>query len=126
MKIYNAKVGTTAYFKNRTWSGYKVLFFQREEIDCTYARFMDSTNLNVYTHPDKGYITNGTMLTCINRPSAESGRSVWMITDPKSKHFGKLTIFNGEWYNLNTDSNGVRRGFPSPTHYNLVKHVQKK
>jgi len=123
MKTYNTQVGATAYFKNRTWSPCKTLFFQKEEIDCTYARLTEkiSDSVDYYTHPDTGYITTGTMLTCISKPSTERGQSVWMVTDPKSKYFGKLTIFNGRSYNIHVGVNGDRVGYPTPTHYNLVE-----
>jgi len=124
MKTYNTKVGTTACFKNRTWNPYKVLFFQKEELDCTCARLAEKTSDSVdyHTHRDTGRITTGTMLTCISKPSTERAQSVWMVTDPKSKYFGKLTIFNGRSYNIHINMNGDRVGYPTPTHYNLVEN----
>ena len=126
MKIYNTKVGTTAYFTNRSWKPGAILFFRKEDIDCGYARLAEKTSesINYHTHPDRTTrekIT-GTMLTCISKPSAMAGRSVWMITDPKSEHLGKLIIFNGEWYSTHTNAEGKRVGFPTPTHYDLIEN----
>jgi len=100
MKTYNTRVGTSAYFKRRSWVAPSVLFFQESEIDHEYARLTEERRKSVdyHTHPDKGELEDGTMLTCVSKPWSDCGRSVWMVTDPKSEHFGKLTIFNGEWF----------------------------
>ena len=126
MKISKSKVGTTAYFKNRSWKPGSILFFRKKDIDFAYARLTRKTidSVNYDTHSDKTCRRNiaGTMLTCISKPYVTNGPSVWMITDSKSEHFGKLIILNGQWYNMHTDSHRGRVGFPTPTHYDLIEN----
>ena len=130
MRIQSTRVGTTAYFINRSWKGGSVLLFRKEDVDCARARVKEKTMNNLYydAHSDKigRHQLTGTMLTCISKPYVTDGPSVWVITDSKSKHFGKLIILNGQWYNMHIDPHRGRVGFPTPTHYDLVENSPKE
>ena len=118
MKIYNTKVGTTAYYKNRSWSHRTVLFVPSDNIDYKYARIQNESEIEV----ERSSLEDGSMLTCISKPfGSERGQSVWMVTDPHSDHFGKQAIFNGPWYDRHPGADGRIYGSPSPTHYNLME-----
>ena len=120
MRIQSTRVGTTAYFINRSWKGGSVLLFRKEDIDCERAQVKEKTtdNLSYNTPPDRidRHQLTGTMLTCISKPYVTEGPSVWAVTDSKSKHFGKLVILNGRDFG----------SWGTPTHYDLVENSPKE
>ena len=131
MKVHETTVGTTAFYKTRNpkscWGN--VLFFSASELNFQHCTLTDKTRQKVdyYKHKDiaRDYSFDGTMLTCIAKDmrNPKGGRSIWIVTDSKSEHFGKYIILNiRPWYNLRYDSAGILRGHPGPTHYNLVEN----
>jgi hypothetical protein len=83
MRIQSTRVGTTAYFINRSWKGGSVLLFRKEDIDCDRAQVKEKTmdNLCYNAYPDKidRHHLTGTMLTCINKPCVTDGPSVYTL-----------------------------------------------